>query len=469
MPSPFYNKLFNNIKDIYQKGEERGIFIKPNEDSPYTFKNEDINSKLHQEVTSNFDNLSEKYLHSSDMSRRDFLKTPTGITLALASLSSGLGMSLWPETAHAQNGSVTPFADAVLGPLLDSTGTGTPFVTFGNPTVPYANADFSNPVNFEKVDEDFSSKTAVITGGTSGIGLATAIELKEVLGFGNVVVTSRFGRKEYPDFPGNIDLQRCDNTKPSQIRRFGRYLKRKYGRVDLLHLNAARIVIGRSAESNLKEVELGRETNYIGNIRCYKEIEPLMPTSGYARLLVTTSTAFNLSVTPEVPGEDIAQTEIITYLETKRSLTLWALFLDAAIKNSSNPNTAFPPTRTNMKVSIILPVSVGTQLGFKRILAEDDPAFETAADGYGESLNELGLPKERLGLAFGQIAQLKNPKLFNYNFDADFIAQNPTDPRGSFQAVIYAIASWEEEISMRTSRAELLFLGFPPGTEIPIP
>lgn len=84
-----------------------------------------------------------------------------------------------------------------------------------------------------------NGKIAVVTGGNSGIGLATARIYREE--GAKVIITARsaetfaIAKKEY----GNLfDVQQVDVSKNSELDRFYGYIKDKYGHIDVLFANA---------------------------------------------------------------------------------------------------------------------------------------------------------------------------------------------------------------------------------------
>ena len=84
---------------------------------------------------------------------------------------------------------------------------------------------------------DLINKIALITGGTSGIGLATAKYFKEVGAL--VIITGRNqqrGLKVSSEF--GFDFIKCDVTYEEDILRLKDYIVNKYGKLDILFNNA---------------------------------------------------------------------------------------------------------------------------------------------------------------------------------------------------------------------------------------
>ena len=84
---------------------------------------------------------------------------------------------------------------------------------------------------------NLENKIAVVTGGNSGIGYATAKELKD-LG-AKVIITGRSSEKvqKAADELG-VEGLICDVRELSQINQLARAIQEKHGRVDVLFVNA---------------------------------------------------------------------------------------------------------------------------------------------------------------------------------------------------------------------------------------
>ncbi len=84
-----------------------------------------------------------------------------------------------------------------------------------------------------------SSKVAVVTGGTTGIGLATArlfaAEGAKVIATGRNAETLAAARKE---LAGVAEVVQSDAGDPAQVRRLFEEVGRAHGRIDVLFLNA---------------------------------------------------------------------------------------------------------------------------------------------------------------------------------------------------------------------------------------
>lgn len=134
----------------------------------------------------------------------------------------------------------------------------------------------------------FSNKIVVITGGTSGIGLATAQEF--IHEGAKVVVTGRT-----PDMLsqaakalGSDALVVCaDVTKPAELDELFKQVRQRHGHIDVLFANAGIAKLG-SVESTTEEVvdELFN-TNFRGNYFTVQKALPLFKDGG--AIVFTTS------------------------------------------------------------------------------------------------------------------------------------------------------------------------------------
>src|SRR5919109_1007213 len=84
-----------------------------------------------------------------------------------------------------------------------------------------------------------NGKIAVVTGGTTGIGLATArlfaAEGAKVIATGRNADTLEAARKE---LAGVAEVVQSDAGDPAQVRKLFEEVGRKHGRIDVLFLNA---------------------------------------------------------------------------------------------------------------------------------------------------------------------------------------------------------------------------------------
>ena len=111
-----------------------------------------------------------------------------------------------------------------------------------------------------------SKKTVIITGGTTGIGKATAMKFAEN-GY-NVVVTSRDSKKEtalkneFKDKGFEVDFRVLDVRNEYQVRDVIQYTVAKYGKLDVMVNNRE---VGMAVQ---ERVTMAREVLATGNDAC---------------------------------------------------------------------------------------------------------------------------------------------------------------------------------------------------------
>ncbi len=138
-----------------------------------------------------------------------------------------------------------------------------------------------------------SGKVAVITGGASGIGLATAqllaqhgaavcmVDLNEGAGQREAEAICQQG--------GEAGFYRCDVTDQEQVRATVAGIERKYGRIDILHNNAG--VVRRKTVVDLEEKDwdLVIDATLKGAYLMSKYVVPIMAKGGGGSIINTGS------------------------------------------------------------------------------------------------------------------------------------------------------------------------------------
>ncbi len=128
--------------------------------------------------------------------------------------------------------------------------------------------------------ENLKDKVAVITGASSGIGKATAIELaKEGC---KVILISRTKQKlldafnEIKTFTEDVTAVVCDVRNYDSVEKAVLAIIKKYNQIDIL-INSAGIAIRRSFKNtSLDEAKDMIDTNLFGTINCIKTVIPNM-------------------------------------------------------------------------------------------------------------------------------------------------------------------------------------------------
>lgn len=314
------------------------------------------------------------------MTRRNFLSSPlvaTPVSVALPTLAG----ALMPLSAFAADDS-----QLVLTPRF------------------YPLGEFQPEIDLE-------GRIAVVTGASRGIGRATAEALVDA---GVVVIGTSRNAAAVPN-PPDFRLIDLDLTKPKSIRKFGRKLRRVLnGRsVEILINNAGRFAIGpmNTREINdsgfyAEQQKTVWETLYEGHVNITHELLPLMPDTGYARVLYTVSSAANLA-----GGSDPLSPWIQPYISAKRALLAYANCLRFTLQQRSS----------NITVSTVNPYIIATT-GAEHpnpvyLQPVQDTGFESGPSDSPfnqvlsliRQLQSSGLPASFVGETYAQLLASSNP------------------------------------------------------------
>ena len=140
---------------------------------------------------------------------------------------------------------------------------------------------------------DLSSKVAVITGGTNGIGLATAHRF--VADGAKVVVTGRRQDKlneAVAQIGKNVDGLQADGASLADAKRLHDFVKERHGRLDVLFASAG--AAGFKPFGHVTEEEFDQiiDANIKGTFFTVQELLPLMPDG--ASIILNTSLVTSL-------------------------------------------------------------------------------------------------------------------------------------------------------------------------------
>ena len=140
-----------------------------------------------------------------------------------------------------------------------------------------------------------STKIAVITGSSSGIGLLTAVELAKN-GFQVVATMRDLARREKLEQAGSaagvrpyIDIRRLDVTEFELIEAFVEKLVRDYGRLDVLINNAGFAVAGFAEDLTIAEIRSQFETNFFAQVAMTKAVLPTMRQQSSGHIIMVSS------------------------------------------------------------------------------------------------------------------------------------------------------------------------------------
>lgn len=143
--------------------------------------------------------------------------------------------------------------------------------------------------------------TAVITGGTRGIGLGIAVELLKN-GF-TVVATARNMNEEFEkiskEYPNSLLFMPCDISSVSDIENLVLQVKNKFGKINLLVNNAGVAPKERKdiLELNPEEFDYVTDINMKGTFFVTQKFVDLLKAAGSARIInISSMSAYTASV-----------------------------------------------------------------------------------------------------------------------------------------------------------------------------
>ena len=126
---------------------------------------------------------------------------------------------------------------------------------------------------------DFTGKVVVITGASTGIGRATAIDFSHR--GANLVLVSR-NKDTLKKIKSNLSetadvlLIPCDISDNSQVIDMAKKTLKYFGRIDILVNNAGFAILSTIINQNISDIESQMKTNYLGMVYCTKQFLPTM-------------------------------------------------------------------------------------------------------------------------------------------------------------------------------------------------
>lgn len=130
------------------------------------------------------------------------------------------------------------------------------------------------------MEKKLEGKVAIVTGGSKGIGKATAIDL--VKEGAHVVICARTENdlnqteKELKKYHDMIIALRADVSKLSDVKKVVSRTLNKFGRIDILVNNAGILIVKQLAKMNDKELEETLDINLKGAFYFAREVLPQM-------------------------------------------------------------------------------------------------------------------------------------------------------------------------------------------------
>ena len=214
------------------------------------------------------------------------------------------------------------------------------------------------------------NKIAVITGGSSGIGLATAKELKQ--NGARVVIVGRNAEavnKAADELGGDTLGVTADVLKIADIKRAFQTIREQTGRVDILFVNAGIARFAPVADATEAMFDAITDTNFKGAYFTIHSALPLMPDG--ASIVLTSTTAVHFGM----PGASI-------YAAGKAAL------------NSLAKTLAIELASRRIRINVISPGPIATPI-FDKMGMSKEALDQLAADIQRQvPLNRFGEPVE---------------------------------------------------------------------------
>ena len=227
-------------------------------------------------------------------------------------------------------------------------------------------------------------KTAVITGGSSGIGLATA-RLFSLKGY-KVYELSRHGTSG-----DNITHIDCDITDDKQVVNAFDTIVAQVGEIDVLVNNAGMGISGPVEFTKEEDMKKQFDVNFFGMVRCVKAVLKYMRKQGFGKIINLSSVAAELSI----PYQTF-------YSASKSAVNAFTL----ATANEVKP--------FNIKVCAIMPGDVATGFTANREKSQEGadvykPLNKSIATMERDEIN--GLTPEYIAKRIYKQAKKKSPKV----------------------------------------------------------
>jgi len=170
------------------------------------------------------------------------------------------------------------------------------------------------------IDTDLTDRTAIVTGGSRGIGAATALALGEA--GASVALTYHHSEEKACEVADRIQhtgskalVVHLDMQSSKSIERLVTRTMDEFGRVDILVNNAAvgTMSVNHYADSgSLDESMFG--INSIGTLRCAQAVLPIMVDQNYGKIINISSVGGGIGVFPYLCPSDAMSKCTVAYL-----------------------------------------------------------------------------------------------------------------------------------------------------------
>jgi len=189
---------------------------------------------------------------------------------------------------------------------------------------------------------DFKNKTVVITGASSGIGEAAAIEFAKREA--NLVLVARRKEKlqqvekKLSKYKVTTLICECDVSQKSQVGKMVNSVFEKLHRIDILVNNAGFAIYGSVSDLSIEDIESQMQTNYFGMVYCIKNFLPKMLEQNSGKIVNVASVAASFGL----PG-------IASYCASKFAMLGFSEGLQHELKD------------TGVSVTVVSPIMVRTE------------------------------------------------------------------------------------------------------------
>ena len=251
-----------------------------------------------------------------------------------------------------------------------------------------------------KIDKKLEGKVALITGGNSGIGLATAKLFKEQ--GAKVIVTARSQEtfeKSKKEIGSHFDVVKADVSQLSELDSLYKHIKTQYGTLNVLFANAGVALFRPTTESDPAFFDNQFNTNVRG---LYYTVQKALPLFAKGSTVVLNSSVVNYK---GMPGASV-------YAATK-----------AAVRSFARSWTSEVPV-DQVRFNVLSPGPIETPIYGKMGMPAD------AVKAFGEQMIQA-VPAHR----FGSSEEMAKVALFLASDDSSYICGADISADGGFGQV----------------------------------